>query len=450
MNIAELFVRVRGDVTDVTRQLKGVEQSMGGVERASGRLDTGFKSAHFSSGKLRQELVTLVRQATGTAPVVAQLGSVIAEFATRGPMVLGVIAGVAAIAVAYGKITEGARKARADIDKLIKSLVDQAKATYDATVAGQELIKLQAEVELQNAQRAKGIGIRSIVGGILGRPGLDPADAAALSKRIADAQTAVGQATVNVGKAWEAANKPVKETAGHVATVVGKYNELRDAAARVNAEVTKENRDWWKGYIDRTNEALTLTEQLNNEIMAARPDLLEVFKGMVTTPIPAVDISDSVRIANDQAKQINEAAEKHSDELRSAIWGSALQGASIIVNALNIGGGGRGSGLGGALGSTAGFAVGFGLGGPIGGAIGTTVGQVFGSLIGGLFDHKKAVDSNTRAVSGLTQAMLLYAPAGFRSESYRYNASDPRPLDRMGRYIRANASRGGANPLITP
>jgi hypothetical protein len=154
----------------------------------------------------------------------------------------------------------------------------------------------------------------------------------------------------------------------------------------------------------------------------------------------------------------------HAEMLKSAIQQSAATIASVVGSAILQVGSGRGSQIGGAIGGAIGGGIGGYYGGlagtALGGALGAAVGSVIpvagtiiggflGSAIGGLFGHhKKAVDANTSAVKALTQAMLLNVPSGFRVERYRYDASDPAPLDNLGRYIRSNASRGGANPLL--
>lgn len=100
-------------------------------------------------------------------------------------------------------------------------------------------------------------------------------------------------------------------------------------------------------------------------------------------------------------------ASKNAKKTQEAIWAAAQASANTIVNALNIGGGGRGSGIGGALGQAGGGAAGYllgagggtlgFLGGPAGAIVGATVGGILGSLVGGLFDHGKAVREAAKA-----------------------------------------------------
>jgi hypothetical protein len=62
------------------------------------------------------------------------------------------------MAIAYDLITDGSRKAKAENDKFVAGLVSQARAAREATVAGADLLKLQADLALQAAQNDKGTG----------------------------------------------------------------------------------------------------------------------------------------------------------------------------------------------------------------------------------------------------------------------------------------------------
>jgi hypothetical protein len=143
--------------------------------------------------------------------------------------------------------------------------------------------------------------------------------------------------------------------------------------------------------------------------------------------------------------------DKNTQIMTNAIGHSAQIIAQSITQALNIGGGGRGSAIGGAAGS----ALGMGFGATIstlgwaGGPIGGIVGGLAGSLIGGLFDsNKKAVNANTQAVRENTMALLLNAPSGFKIEGYRNYASDAVTARELARVVSKYATRGGA-PLLS-
>lgn len=453
MNIAELFVRIRGDTTDLHRKLTDAEQAMLKLERGTGNLDGKLKIAGLSTGRLGNQFAGLAGRIAHLHPIVGNLASVLGDFAVGGLVTAGVLAGLAAMAVAYDKLTASTRKTREEQDKLIKSLeaaihlkglgpggetVDQVKAARDRAAAIKDQITTLEGLIVKDAQDADVI-----------------ASNLTLQRKINDLYSerqnllndeAGGQSIVNekVNEAIAANTKKVKEmTFG--------FNELRNAAEKVNAEILQSNKDWWRDYIEKTGEAVTLTEQLNRAILAARPSLLDIATGIGQPPGP-VDISPDVKIANDQAKKINDAAAEHSQMLHDAIWGSAAQLANSIVSALNFGGGGRGSNVGGSIGSTIGFGIGFAAtsffgGGAVGGAIGSLLGNIGGSLIGGLFDHKKAVDNNTAAVRQNTAALLLNSPSGYKTAGNRFNATDIK--DFRNASLRYN-TRGGAPILVTP
>lgn len=452
MNIAELFVRVRADVSDVNRRMRDIENSLGGVERSS-------KSATLSTGRLGNQFANLAGQIAHTHPIVGNLAGVLGNFAIGSAMTVGILAGVAAIAVAYDKITESSRKAREQTEKLVKGLVDQARALREASVAGAEFIQLQAEVELQSAKQASGIGVRSVLGAILtGKPGLDPADAAAASKRIADAETAVAQAIVNVKKAYEAAEPKV-------AKLKDTYMDLRDAAAQVNAEILKEKTDWWKSYIEKTHEALSVTQQLANAANSLRPSLIEALQSLqpstaATMPGIAMPFEGLDTRQKDQLRALGvltDKADENAKMIQSAVVSSANVIANTILSAVNVGGGGRGSQIGGALGGGLGAAWGSTLGWA-GGPIGAVLGGIGGSLLGGLFDHPESRESiwqrqldeqrahtawlraNNQLLGDIAGA-LLNAPSVYKVAQGRFDATDVKNLRRI---VPRYNSRGGA------
>ena len=447
MNIADLFVRVRGDTSDVTRQLKGVEGSMLGVERASLRLDSGMQKAHFSSGRLRQELVSLVRQTTGTTPVIAQLGNVVGEFALGGPLALAATGGIAAIAVGINKLTSASDEAIKKGQQLVEQYLKIARIRA-LGVGGQQKADIEdlgkanaALVERQGFfNRAASLfggsegeaAIGNLFGFFAGRAGNQ------ITQNAKATQAAVNELGLAIAAANDAAVPKIKATTTAMKglddtskKVVITLDELVNKIAPAFLSFPAFIRSLDKTVGDQLNQI-----QFGNLI----PSNIEMPK--ISKPFE--DLTDSQR---DQLRKLGVIAD-NTGELMDVVRSSAIQGAQIIVNALNLGGGGKGSGLGGALGSTAGFAIGFATGGPIGGAIGSLVGQIGGSLLGGLFDHhKKAVNANTQALNANTaiMAQLLNAPEGFKIAQARYNATDVRDL---GKATREYVTRGGANPLL--
>lgn len=417
---------------------------------AAGRASKAGEGHTLSLGRIERALSSYVGHAVGANRVTEQLSTAFGSFALGGTVVSGVLLGVGAVIAVYEKLTEGTRKAKEENDKFSKSLLDQAEAQRQASIAGRQEAVNRANDLLLAAKQETGAGLFSqllqgMAPGGQSMGALTSGDAAAHAKRVADATTVAQEAVNNLGLAIAHLNGGLTATGTVAGASTDKvkemtfgFNELRNAADKVNADMVKDEKDWWRGYIDRTNAAIQRTQELANQVNAIVGATVQ--SGLTINHDQIVDLT---KPTVDSAKAINDAAEKarqDAADLKQAIWGSALAGANTIVSALNIGGGGRNSNLGGALGSTAGFAAGFMIGGPVGGAVGSTIGNVLGSLVGGLFDHKKAVESNTDAVRANTQALLLNAPSGFKVASARYDATQVRQFrDSVRRYDR----RGG-------
>lgn len=390
--------------------MKEIEGAMGGVDRAA-------KGATLQTGRLGNQFAGLAGQIAGVHPVVGNLAQVLGNFAIGGAVTLGVLGGLALIAVAYDKLTKATREAKKEQDALITSLekaihlkalgpggetVDQVEAARKrAASLALDIAKLEKEV----AGPDSGFGRRAM-----------------LEKKLNDLYIERQNALNLIAGGQSIINEKTKEAPVHIAKVTKAVKELAFSFEQLRASAE----EFW-GPMRRFNEQFALP-----------PIVSDMTPG-------AVDISDSVKIANEVGKGINDAAEKAARDaqmVRDAIWGAGIQSAQIIVNALNIGGGGKGSGLGGAIGSTVGFAVGFSAGGPVGGAIGSLIGNIGGSLLGGLFDsNKKAVDNNTNALRQNTAALLLNNPSGYKTGLSRFNASDIKDLKRV---VPSYNSRGGA------
>lgn len=444
MNIGELFVRVTGDTSDFTNK-------MGGAQRTLGNFGKSAEEAHGGVGRLNNAMAGMATQIAGINPVMGKATEIIASLGLgSASVVTGALAGLALLAYAWDTLTKSAREAGKAQDDAIKRLAKMAQMK-GAGPGGQIALDLgEANAKLLKLQETRS----KLIQGFTNDPlGIAPGQEAMLEDL--DEQIESTKNLIRLGSQWN--KEAIAGAAGHSAAikeVVGKYNELRDAAEKVNASMMQEKKDWWHNYIEATNEALTLTEQLNNAINAARPDLVDSLKSVLTAPdtSAAGNVDEAVKAYREGTGKDLEAQARHSQDVQNAIWGAAIQSSQIIVNALNIGGGGRGSSLGGSIGSTIGFGLGFAAtsffgGGPVGGAIGSLIGNVAGSLFGGLFDHhKKAVDQNTQAVRALTNALLQNAPSGFKIASARYAASDPKSI--MSDFA-AYRTRGGTVRLGT-
>lgn len=426
--LAELFVRVRGDTTDVSRKLRGLNDDFDRVEKGAGK-------AHLSTGKLRQELLTLARQVTGVHPIVSQFGGLLTDFAVGGTVGLAVIGGVTAIAGAISLITKSSRDAKKETDDLIKSLEKEihlkdlgpgGMTVDEVAAATKRAAEIRADIARMERQLSGG-DKRGDIGSFIGR---------ALTVRKLNQAYIELQNALNLAAGGQSIiNEKLKEADQPIKAVTKSIKELGTATKHV---LSLEELVSFPSRLTAMERALS-----SASIDAARQTLL----GDVVQPfdMPTINIP-----SRDQIAAIRESI-THDDENTRTIAQAVLDSAGIIVSALNVGGGGRGSGIGGALGGVAGTALGTIAGQNIGSyfgsliapGVGTIVGTVAGSLIGGLFDHKKATDRNTDALNRV--ANLLNAPTGFKGAYYTYQAEDARRIYRnMEEEARRQTTRGGS------
>lgn len=503
MNIAELFVRVRADVTDVNRRMRDIEGALGGVDRAS-------KSAGLQTGRLGNQFANLAGRIAHVHPVVGNLAGVLGNFAIGAGLTVGVLAGVAAVAVAYDKLTAASRKAMEAGDKLIESYVRQARISA-LGIAGQQKADIE-DINKGLEQHNKWLGFiiaaRIQLGSLGGIFGKDPGGHA---KQLSAGAAALGEATKQqakiVAEEAEKAAKKAQDAADKMAAAMRKaqqdflagissgiavFDNLAShgtSSSAVNAKLIEDYgklasqiREMGNASGPAVAELLRLRDALAANLVVAReiarvnstgtvgPLVGKTLPGVSITPSgaiptqpmpkvgspsdPIVEVGDQVQL---QLQKDAEQAAQNAQMIASAIGHSAHIIGQAVVSALNIGGGGKGAALGGALGGTAGAVGGMILGAPggalgiaIGSAIGSTVGTLIGSALGGLFgSNTKATNANTAATRENTavMALLLNAPSVYKVAAGRFDATDVKAFRRASiRY----ATRGGAPILVTP
>lgn len=406
---------------------------MGRVQQSINRVDTASKSAGLSTGRLSNQFAGLAAKIAHVHPVLGNLSNTLLDFAVGGAVTAGVLLGVAAIAVAYDQITKGARKAKEENDKLIASLertlklkgfgpggeaVEQTEAATKRAAELQKQITLMEGLIVRDAMDADVIASNLVIQRKI--------NALVIERQNALNTAAGGQSVIN-----ERVNATLKEQPKHIEKTIAKVKELSFSLEQLRVAAD----EFW-GPMRRFNEAFALPSVVGD-----------------MTP-GAVDISADVKVANEQAKKINDEAAQNAQAIQNAIYQSAQIVSYAVMSAMNVGGGGKGSQLGAQIGMAAGAIGGSFLGPPgawfggaVGSIIGSTVGSIGGSLIGGLFDHKKAVDTNTAAVRQNTAALLLNSPSGYKTAGLRYDATEVKDLRRgLQRY----ATRGGAPALVMP
>lgn len=190
-------------ITDSTRKMTLAQIEAIAINE---KMSAGAVQHKLTLGRLGNQFESLVAQIAGVHPVVGKLASVMGDFAVGSVLTVGILGGLALLAVAYDKITESAREARKQQDDLTASYVAQARAVEAATLAGRDNLKLMAELNLESVKSESPRGWKSLVlGALFGAPtGITlGSDADAHGKRVADAQTRVDQTTADWIKAWK-------------------------------------------------------------------------------------------------------------------------------------------------------------------------------------------------------------------------------------------------------
>lgn len=418
----------------ITADTSGLRKGEADVQRFAGSLsgktapalklvtDHGTK-AHLSMGKLRQEFQTMTRQITGMNPVVTQLAGVLGEFALGGPLVVGILGGVAAIAFAYDKLTGAARKAREENEKLADTLVEamKLKALGPGGSTQQQVKGSVVSIDALIKERNK-------ISGTMGKIVYTPEARAA---KLAEIQGKIDAYVAGVvGGEKEIYEARMAAITGITSVVTAKRNGAKPAGMS--------NEDW------------SMNNPLYRPPAEAAPmaNVKGGYDGL--SGEAAVQWDRMIKIAEDSATK----AAQHAEAIRGAIGQSAM----AIVSALNIGGGGKGSTLLGSIGSSFGATVGgtlgkLGLGGPVGAIAGSLLGGALDKLFGG---NKKAARSSSDALDRMAKAArdateaLTNLPAGFRVAAYRYGATDTSGGSPGGGNTDSpNRPRGGGGPSIT-
>lgn len=458
------------------------------------RLENGFRSAQFQTGRLGNQFAGLAGHIAGVHPVVGNLAQAMGNFAIGAGLTVGVLAGVAAIALVYEKLTGEARKAKKETDELIESF----KKAQELKSAGGTSGKLVTELEKRVTTAREALANPFSRGSTASlQTELDTAAALlrAATAEQNDVLKAGGESSVKTYasnlaslissnratqkerqnaltliRVWTEDMKRLApsdlegraELSGLISTLKTpfdkqqmkfSYNELRNEITKTRKEAEEFGKAWWLHFAMINAQADKLTASMKELLgFTTRGSQLDYNPLNPNLNVSGSGVDLSQGLTKEQIKTRQEMgiliddANQNAQNIRDAIWGAASQSANMIVGALNIGGGGRGSQLGGALGGTAGFAAGFIFGGgPVGGAIGSTVGNIIGSALGGLFDsNSRAVNSNTQALYANTAALLLNAPSGYKVAAGRFAATDVKEWRRDVQRLR---TRGGA-PIL--
>lgn len=110
-------------------------------------IDGASRKSAVGLGRLNNAMVTVARQAAGAHPVVGQLVDVVGTFALGTGVMVGVLAGMAALAAGWNRLTKDSREAREEAERMITRLRQLAEA-QEVTASGGQL-----QVDISGIQR---------------------------------------------------------------------------------------------------------------------------------------------------------------------------------------------------------------------------------------------------------------------------------------------------------
>lgn len=202
---------------------------------ATTRATPGLKS-------LQTNLGSLAIAAGGLPGPLGRTAQALSTFALGGGPAVAIIAGISAIAFAYNQITEPARRAREETDKLIESLnrardarfgldiqKDMAKATADVTAA---------MTALDRARQGTTVAISSGGGAYTG-PRINEADITKAEERVFNALRAVAELRDRTKEFQDQGTAGVPPVVAGVDRITSAHDELGKAIERNIARISR-------------------------------------------------------------------------------------------------------------------------------------------------------------------------------------------------------------------
>lgn len=424
MALAALTVKIGADLSDLNRGLTDAQRNVqnfgAGVSRnvtaPVQRMASAATGAGTSFKALREPLTSVTRQLLQLHPAAAQVTSVLGTLAIgTGPMI-GILAGIAALALGWKALTKETR--------------DNAKASKDAI---EELTKLREKQKLGSlagtsarAAERNGVDLAEVQRNI---DRMVPKVAASFSRVIGGDPVMLKQ-LVDLQKEETRLRDLIKGFTIEVADIRKQKAEEREKVEKKATDaamkgINQEKAAWESFFhtlriqrIEENNEANRITDA--NGLPRSR--------SISTTRIAPLDPADVDR-TNRTPNLIVQPLNKLGEATRAGFQAvSVAIGTTLAQNLANAFGGGRGAQVGG---SVAGAGLGafaasqFGKAGSFlgsfAGPAGTVIGTLVGGFLGSLFDRqKKSVDQNTAALNRLAEVMN--AVPGYKVDAARYRA----------------------------
>lgn len=413
----------------VVQQMERTTQAVKAGTAAQTANVQAVQRAGASINGLREPLTSLTRTLLGLNPAVAQFSSVLGAFAIGAAPMIAILAGVAALGLAWNKLTEDSRKAKEEFEK-------------------------QLEV-LRAIKREQDLGITGEAGDAVkgGRKRLAVLGASVnANQRLIDGGQLQGQ---SLGFAISARDAAVKEytslallvQAGQKKVSAIIADDAAERARKVEEALNKEKSAWTKFFGDLTD--LKKKQREYDDLLAEKNTIdLPALRTRAGGASFGADLGEGTRLGGGDAGRIsaeviasaaqvgNHAAatiamatrlgvvlaqitkDQQQQLQRSALKGMGLDAGLSLLSTF---GGSKGGILAGGIGSAV---SGFAAGGPLGALIGGGT-----ALITSIFGHKKKVDDSEKAFERLAKttervnAALTNLPAGFKIDPARFRAT---------------------------
>lgn len=425
------FLEIEKQLRAEEEQQIRVEQQLAAAEAqradAQARATESAEQANRAAIRLRSGFSSLAAQLTSINPTVAQLAGTLGQFTVGAGLTVGILAGVAAISFAYDKLTASARQAREDADKLTQSLLNQAKAEYEATTAGKAHV-LQLAKENQEAARQE-VGANAFAA----RGGAGPVAQALAYFRATDVAKRYGEAVAAVAVA-ERNLRDSQSTGGGSGSTVNDIIQAKAEAIRKQYE--KDLADAKKTAEEKKQAEKKYYAELEDLRKFAQQQEEQAYKRSVQNYIEALKEMEEERkkrfvslfgegdIGKDSVKNLQRSGQfdnlvdenllKRLNHHFGDLSDSASKAAKTISQALEyylvnkLGGGGLGASFGaslakGALGDYAGGFAKTALGSAIFSPIAAGIGAAFGGALDDIFDFSGAVEQARRALVELRE-----------------------------------------------
>lgn len=412
------------------------------VGAAAAKTTTALDTKRISTQRLGNAFQSLAVQAIGANRSLASIATLLGTFALGGGIMVAVLGGLAALSIAYTKITAAGKEARDVVKKVTESLLEQARAARLASVDGQKTIasmlvgqEFLAEQRLRAVQGQRGpvdpLGIQRRREAKAAQDLADIREAQRLNALNIDAAEAevADREMRRIEELKQARARAAREAAALAASTARTIKEYNDAMADSARAATDA---FWE-FVEVLRELRTAQEKL-------RADQLRDMKEKLDP-----EIKESARIAGADAQATIDAG-KYSKDMQ-AIWRQSVarivtdgtksfrdffenvlvmfsklmkrmedegKNSGALYGMLKIGGAAIGGGLAGyevgsrttsgvrgaGMGALSGAATGYAMGGPVGAAVGAVTG-----FIGGIIGSGKAARQAAREMAELQKAL---------------------------------------------